>query len=123
MTSIRSLVALLALVACAAVAAAAASADPSTEKTLTYEFTDCSGPVGTPGSFEAVKQPGQGAALHLNSGRGVYVPVRAVDAESGEFLFATPGFERNGRATVTCSLVNPRSGQAQLVTGFLTPVG
>jgi len=123
MTSFRSFVALLALMASAAVAPAAASAEPSTQRTLTYAFTDCSGPAGTPASFVAVKQPGGGAALHLTAGRGVFIPVQALDAESGEILFATPGFERNGRATVTCSLVNPRSGQAQLVAGFLTPVG
>jgi hypothetical protein len=121
MPSFRSFVALLALMASAAVAPAA-SAEPST-RTLTYAFTDCSGPAGTAASFVAVKQPGGGAALHLTAGRGVFIPVQALDAESGEVLFATPGFERNGRAKVTCSLVNPSSGQAQLVTGFLTPVG
>lgn len=41
-----------------------ASAEPDNCRTVTYEFTDCtSGP-----DFEAVKQLGQAAALHLVSG-------------------------------------------------------
>lgn len=121
MTRFRSCVALLALVGGGAASPAAASADPSTPRTLTYELTDCSGPAGTPTSFDAVKQPSQGAALHLTEGRGVFIAVRAVDVETGELLFATPGFERNGLATITCSLVNPRSGRTQLVTGRIAP--
>ena len=123
MTRFRSLIALLALVVGAAMFPPAASADPSTPRTLTYEFTDCEGPAGTPTSFDAVKQPGEGAALHLTDGGGVFIAVRAVDVETGEVLFTTRGFERNGLATITCSLVNPRSGRTQLVTGFMTPVG
>jgi hypothetical protein len=119
----RSIVALLALVAGAVVFTAAASADPSTPTTLTYEFTDCTGPGGTPTQFDAVKQPGEGAALHLTDGRGVFIAVEAVDAETGTVLFTTPGFEENDLTTVTCSVVNPRNGREQLVTGLIVPVG
>ena len=123
MTRFLSLIALLALVVGAAMFPAGASADPSTPRTLTYVFTDCEGPAGTPTQFRAVKQPGEGAALHLTDARGTFIAVRAVDVETGAVLFTTRGFERNGLPTVTCSLVNPRSGRAQLVTGFIAPVG
>jgi hypothetical protein len=119
----RSIIALLALVAGAALSAAAASADPSTPSTLTYEFTDCTGPAGTPTQFDAVKQPGEAAALHLTDGSGVFIAVQAVDIETRAVLFTTPGFQENDLTTVTCSVVNPRNGREQLVTGLIVPVG
>ena len=122
MARARSTIALLALAAGAAVPAAAASADPSTPSTLTYEFTDCTGPAGTPTEFDAVKQPGEAAALQLTDGGGVFIAVEAVDIETGALLFTTPGFEENGLTTVTCSVVNPRNGREQLVTGLIVPV-
>jgi hypothetical protein len=119
----RSTIALLALVAGAALPAAAASADPSTPSTLTYEFTACTGPVGTPTQFDAIKQPGGAAALHLTDGSGVFITVQAVDVETGRVLFMTPGFKQNDLPTVTCSLANPTNGREQLVTGFVVPLG
>jgi hypothetical protein len=119
----RSIIALLALVAGVAVFAAAASADPSTPSTLTYEFTACSGPTGTPTQFDAVKQPGGAAALRLTGSSGVFVVVQAVDVETGALLFTTPGFEQNDLPTVTCSVVNPTNDLEQLVTGLLVPLG
>jgi hypothetical protein len=119
----RSIIAMLALVAGAAVPASAASADPSTPSTLTYEFTACTGPAGTPTQFDAVKQPGGAAALHLSEGNGVFIAVQAIDVETGTVLFATPGFEQNDLPTVTCSVVNPTNGREQLVTGLIVPVG
>ena len=70
-----------------------------------------------------MKQPGEGAALHLTDGSGVFIAVRAVDVETGVVLFTTPGFERNDLTTVTCSVVNPRNDREQLVTGLIVPVG
>jgi hypothetical protein len=119
----RSIIALLALVAGAAVPAAPASADPSTPRTLTYEFTACTGPAGAPTQFDAVKQPGGAAALHLTGSSGVFIGVQAVDVETGVVLFTTRGFQQNDLTTVTCSVVNPTNGREQLVTGFIAPVG
>ena len=81
----------------------------------------CSGPAGTPAAFDAVKQPGSGAALHLVDGRGIFVAVSAVDVASGAVLFSTPGFEHNRVATVACRLVHPVSGTLQAVVGMLAP--
>jgi hypothetical protein len=63
MTRFRWLIALFALVVGAAMFPAAASADPSGPRTLTYVFTDCEGPAGTPAEFHAVKQPGEGRSI------------------------------------------------------------
>jgi hypothetical protein len=111
---------MLALVAGAALPATAASADPSTPSTLTYEFTGC---TGTPTDFDAVKQPGGAAALHLTDSSGVFIAVQAVDVETGALLFTTPGFQLNDLTTVTCSVVNPVDGKEQVVTGFIVPMG
>ena len=97
------------------------SAQPATPATLTFHFTGCSGPAGTPAAFDAVKQPGSGAALHLVDGRGIFVAVSAVDVASGAVLFSTPGFEHNRVATVACRLVHPVSGTLQAVVGMLAP--
>ncbi len=95
----------------------AGSAAPST---LTFHFTDCSGPAGTPTTFDAVKQPGGAAALHLVQGRAIFVAVEAIDVASGDVLFTTPGFGHNGVPTVTCRLIHPVTLTLQRVTGIIT---
>lgn len=121
----RSFIAVLASVAGVAgvLPAAEAWASPSTPSTLTYEFTDCIGPPGTPTEFDAVKQPGEAAALHLTDGSGNFIAMAATDVETGDVLFTTPGFQKNDLPTVTCSVINPRNGREQLVTGLIVPVG
>ena len=104
-------------------AAPVAAAHPDTAATLTYHFTNCTGPAGTPPSFDAVKQPSNAAALHLVDGSGIFVAVRAVDVESGTVLFSTPGFDRNGLPTVACLIVHPVTGALQSVIGLLAPAG
>jgi hypothetical protein len=119
----RSMLALLVLAAGAALPAGAVSAHPSTPSTLTYQFTACTGPAGTPTQFDAVKQPGEGAALHLSDGSGVFIAVEAVDEETDTVLFTTPGFQQNDLPTVTCSVLNPRNDRQQVVTGLIVPLG
>ena len=103
-----------------ALPATGAWAAPATPRTLTYLFTGCTGPAGTPVAFQAVKQPGGAAALHLADG-GNFVVVAATDVATGDLLFATPGFQHNDLATVTCSVTNPTTGRLQLVTGLIVP--
>jgi hypothetical protein len=95
----------------------------ATSSTLTYHFTDCSGPEGTPATFDAVKQPGGAAALHVVESRAIFVAMEAVDVASGDVLFTTPGFGHNGLATVTCRLVHPVTLTLQRVAGLLTAAG
>jgi hypothetical protein len=98
------------------------TAHPSTPTTLTYHFTDCSGPAGTPTTFDAVKQPGGAAALHLVDGSGIFVAVQAIDAKSGTILFTTPGFLHNNLPTISCELIHPVTLTLQSVTGVVAPI-
>jgi hypothetical protein len=105
-----------------------ATAEPDNEKTVLYSFTDCtSGP-----DFEAVKQFGQAAALHLSDDRGNFVAMKAVvlgdQTVNGTFfadgavLFETLGFSgRNGLPTITCTNTSPVSGITLRVTGYIAP--
>jgi hypothetical protein len=90
--------------------------------TLTYHFTNCAGPTGTPTAFDATKQLSQSAALHVTNSAEVFVAVEAVDAQTGAILFTTPGFENNVVPTISCQLVHPVTGQLDVVTGFFAPV-
>ena len=105
-----------------------ANAEPDNGKTVTYEFSDCtSGP-----DFEAVKQLGQAAALHLVKGPGNFVAMKSVVLgdqtvdgtfyADGTVLFETLGFSgRNGLPTITCTNTSPTSGITSLVTGYIAP--
>jgi hypothetical protein len=99
-----------------------AAAAPSTPTTLTYHFTDCNGPAGSPTTFDAVKQPGESAALHLVDARGTFVAMEAIDVASGTVLFTTPGFEHNDVPTITCQIIHPVSATLQSVTGIIAPI-
>lgn len=107
------------LAAMLAASAVPVAADPSAPVPLIFSFTECHGPVGTPDQFDAFKQPGGGAALHLTDGRGIFVAVEAIDLSSGAVLFSTPGFEHNGLPTITCHLVHPVTKLAEVVVGML----
>jgi hypothetical protein len=98
------------------------AAQAPTSTMLTYHFTDCSGPAGTPTTFDGVKQPGGAAALHVVDGSGIFIAVQAIDVASGTILFTTPGFEQNDLPTVTCQLVHPVTLRLQAVIGLLVPV-
>jgi hypothetical protein len=118
----RAVGAMSLLAAMFAVSVVPVAADPSTPTTLVFTFTECLGPTGLLPDFSAVKQPGDGAALHLTDGRGIFVAVAATDAVSGVVLFATPGFEHNGLPTIACLLEHPVTHRMEAVVGMLTPV-
>jgi hypothetical protein len=113
--------ALVCVAALAAISLGVAQANPSNSKTLSYHFSDCSGPAGTPTSFDATKQ-GLGASFHLTSGGRDFVVVSVTDT-TGTTLLNTPGFLKNRLPTVTCESTSPVSGQPALVTGFFAPLG
>jgi len=112
----------------AAVSGGTASAEPDNDRTLTYHLTACtSGP-----DFDAVKQPGQAAALHLADDTGNFVSMKAVVLGNqtvngtfyadGTILFETPGFSGpNGLPTITCTNTSPVSGITARVTGYIAP--
>jgi hypothetical protein len=124
----RSAASLACLGALASALAGIASAAPDNGHTLTYRFTACtSGP-----DFDAVKQPSQGAALHLVDGSGNFVAMKSVVLDDqtvdgtfyadGTVLFETPGFSGpNGLPTITCTNTSPISGITARVTGYIAP--
>jgi hypothetical protein len=100
-----------------------AEADPSNDRTLTYEFTQCTFDAtgAAVPDFKGVKQPSQAAAVHLLDGRGNFLFMRAEDLD-GNLLFEVPGFTgRNGLPTITCINTSPLSGTTARVTGYIAP--
>jgi hypothetical protein len=99
----------------------ATSAWAAPSSTLTYNLTGCTGPLGTPTAFDATKQPGGAAALHLTDGSAIFVLMGAVDTITRVTLFSTPGFQNHFPLPVTCYLTRP-TGDTLFVTGLITPV-
>src|SRR5262245_30994983 len=117
----------LALIAVSTMAAAgAAHADPANDGSVTITLFDCTGPAGTPSSFDTAKIPTQGAALHVVNGTGNFVVKSAFDVTTGSLRFTTPGMDRNDHTLVTCSFIapptSPVAGHTIRVEGQMTPV-
>jgi hypothetical protein len=135
MKRFRLLLAALACVsAVAATAVAVAHADPANFGTTTWTFTDCTGPAGTPTTFDAVRQEfttppqsgefitGMPALFLLTSGTQLFNPFMFTNLDTGGSS-TSPGFDHNGLLLVTCNTTSPVTGTNYLFTGFLTPVG
>jgi hypothetical protein len=100
---------------CGALAPGAWTA-PSTPRTVTFVLENCEGPAGTPTTLTGVKQPSEGAALHLTIG-GKYILMEAFPTgDPDNPFFTTPGFDHNNLALVTCTV-----GETT-VKGLITPV-
>jgi len=102
--------------------AGAAHADPVSDESVTITLFDCTGPAGTPSSFDITKIPNPGAALHLVNGTGTFVLYSGTDETTGLLVFTTPGMERNNpERLVTCRFVSPLNGHTYRVSGQITP--
>lgn len=132
MMRLRPFVAALACVsAVAAATAVMASADPSNSNTTTWEFTNCTGPAGTPTSFTATRERfiiptganvGQPPLFHVTGSSALFQVFTGVNLTTGvPFTYNGQGFDRNGLLTVTCNTTSPLTGFQFLFTGFLTP--
>lgn len=86
---------------------------------LQAHFYDCTGPAGTPTSFDAVLQV-RGAAWHLTDSRQIFIGMIGFDETANTQVVVTPGFERNAVSAVTCRSVRADSGHVFRVTGVLT---
>ena len=102
--------------------AAAAQAEPGGPDGANVQahFFDCTGPAGTPTSFDAESQH-LGSAWHLTDSRQIFVGLIGFDETANTLVILTPGFERNAVAAVTCRSVRASSGHVFRVTGVLTP--
>ena len=87
---------------------------------IQLHFFDCTGPAGTPTSFDAESQK-LGAAWHLTDSRQIFVGLIGFDETTNTLEVVTPGFERNAVQAVTCRAVRPSTGHVIRVTGVLTP--
>jgi hypothetical protein len=125
------LAALACVSAIAATTVAVAQADPANFGTVTWPFTNCTGPAGTPTTFDAVRQEfttpngdivGMPGLFLLTSGTELFNPFMVTNLDTGG-SGTNPGFEHNNLLLVTCETTSPVSGTHYLFTGFLTPVG
>ena len=82
-------------------------------------FFDCTGPAGTPTSFDAESQY-LGAAWHLTDSQQTFVGLIGFDETTNTQVIVTPGFLRNAVPAVTCRSVGV-NGHVFRVTGVLTP--
>ena len=87
---------------------------------LQLHFFDCTGPAGTPTSFDVEFQV-QGAAWHVTDSRQIFEAMIGFDETANTQVVMTPGFERNAVPAVTCRVVI--NGHVFRVTGVLTPAG
>jgi hypothetical protein len=125
------LAALACVSAMAATIVAAADADPSNFGTVTWTFTNCTGPAGTPTTFDTARQEfttptgaivGMPAIFLLADGTQLFNPFMVTNLDTGG-SGTNPGFEHNDLLLVTCNTTSPVTGTHYLFTGFLTPVG
>ncbi len=115
----KSCIAAVSLLAALAVAAPA-QAEPGGPDGANFQahFFDCTGPGGTPSSFDAESQH-LGAAWHLTESQQVFVGLIGFDETTNTLVILTPGFERNAVPAVTCRSVGV-NGHVFRVTGVLT---
>ena len=102
--------------------AATAQAEPGGPDGASWQahFYDCTGPAGTPSSFDAESQH-LGAAWHLTDSRQIFVGLIGFDETTNTLAILTPGFLRNAVEAVTCRSVRASNQHVYLVTGVLTP--
>jgi len=127
------LVALACASAMAATTAAVAQADPANSGTTIWTFTNCTGPAGTPTTFDAARQefttpPQSGGFITgmpdvflSSSGSELFLVFMATNLDTG-VTGTSSGFDHNGLLLVSCETTSPFSGTHYLFTGFLTPV-
>ena len=108
------------LVAITVAAAAKAGPGGPDGANVQAHFFDCTGPAGTPTSFDAESQH-LGAAWHLTDSRQIFEPMIGFDETANTLVVVTPGFERNAVPAVTCRAVRASNGHVYLLTGVLTP--
>ena len=87
---------------------------------LQLHFYDCTGPAGTPSSFDAEFQVA-GAAWHLTDSQRIFEAMIAFDVTANTPRLFSYGFTVNAVPTVTCLVVAGVDGHVFRVTGVLTP--
>ena len=119
----KSFIAAALLVAALALPATALAAPGGPDgANVQAHFFDCTGPAGTPTSFDAELQH-PGGAWHLTDSRQIFNAMIGFDETANTQVVVTPGFERNAVPAVTCRSVRvfgPLAGHVFLLTGVLS---
>jgi hypothetical protein len=97
----------------------------------TWTFTECTGPAGTPSTFDALGRSfttGSGiekGAVNwfLTSGTATFTPKVVTILDTGDTFSLAAGFDNNNVPLVTCETIGPVSGTHYLFSGVLTPIG
>ena len=82
-------------------------------------FFDCTGPSGTPASFDAELQV-LGGAWHLTDSRQIFNVMIGFDETANILVVTTHGFDVNAVQAVTCRSVRATTGHVFRLTGVLT---
>jgi hypothetical protein len=99
------------------VAATPALAEPTTGNSITVAFFNCSGPAGTPASFDIEKVQNPSVAAHVVGSTVLFKRTSLFVPSTGETVVWGP--MNVGEALITCSAIAP-SGRLVIVTGFFT---
>ena len=109
------------VVGCLAVAGVltgTASAEPNADFAVTVTLYDCSGPGGTPSSFQTEKIPVGGAMTHVVGTTIIFKRTVVTDLTEGWTVKWGPFNDK--KPLITCNFVVPNNGHLGLVTGFFT---
>ena len=99
------------------VAATPALAEPTGGNAITVTLFNCSGPAGTPTSFQITKMPNPGVDVHVVGSTDIFKRTSFTDLVTGQTF--TWGPYSDVKPLVTCNVVAP-SGHLVLATGFFT---
>ena len=94
-----------------------AKADPTNDGSLTLTFFNCSGPAGTPTSFEVTKMPTPGVDVHVVGSTVLFRRTSFTDTVTGQTF--TWGPYNDVQPLITCNVIAP-SGHLVVATGFFT---
>jgi len=93
----------------------AADPDPDFDRAKHFDL-DC----GAAGTFDVVFVESHLGTFHVLGDSTRIFQSTSLTIE-GELIFATPGFDANGRDLLTCTFIGAATGRHFTVTGFFTP--
>ena len=117
---LRGMLRFVVVVGCLAVVgvlSGTANAEPNADFAVTVTLYDCSGPAGTPSSYQTEKLPVGGAMTHVVGSTDIFKRTSVTDLTAGWTV--TWGPYGDIKPLITCSAVAP-NGHLLLVTGFFT---
>jgi hypothetical protein len=94
-----------------------ANAEPTGAHAITVTFFNCSGPTGTPTTFQIEKSQNPSVAAHVVGSTDLFKRTSLTVLVTGETF--TWGPYNDSKPLITCNAIAP-SGNLVLVTGFFT---